>query len=139
VTSGVPHVTIRPAADLRSFLGRQRNPYTGVEYEVTLDHFVELEALEIERITRPERYFLLVRTGDEILDWRAAVSFYGGAYQYVAGGGTHGWEHNIPSAGHAPVAPRSSPTSWYTTPENIQHLAYVGVDQQIHELFFLIR
>jgi predicted esterase YcpF (UPF0227 family) len=83
---------IRPAADLRSFLGRQRNPYTGVEYEVTLDHFVELEALEIERITRPERYFLLVRTGDEILDWRAAVSFYGGAYQYVAGGGTHGWE-----------------------------------------------
>ena len=43
------------------------------------------------RITRPERYFLLVRTGDELLDWRKAVAFYAGAFQYVAGGGDHGW------------------------------------------------
>jgi predicted esterase YcpF (UPF0227 family) len=32
-----------------------------------------------------------VRTGDELLDWRKAVDFYSGAYQYVAGGGDHGW------------------------------------------------
>ena len=83
---------VRPAADLHPFLGRQRNPYTGVEYEITPAHFVELEALEIGRITRPDRYFLLVRTGDEILDWRVASAFYAGAYQYVAGGGSHGWE-----------------------------------------------
>ena len=83
---------VRPASDLRPFLGRQRNPYTGVEYEITPAHFAELEALEIGRITRPERYFLLLRTGDEVLDWRVASTFYAGAYQYVAGGGNHGWE-----------------------------------------------
>jgi predicted esterase YcpF (UPF0227 family) len=83
---------IRPAADLRPFLGRQRNPHTGVEYEITPAHFFELEALEIDRITRPERYLLLVRTGDEILDWRVASSYYAGAFQFVAGGGDHGWE-----------------------------------------------
>ena len=83
---------VRPAADLRPFLGLQRNPYTGVEYEITPAHFFELEALEIERITRPERYLLLVRTGDAILDWRVASAFYAGAFQYVAGGGDHGWE-----------------------------------------------
>ena len=83
---------IRPAADLRPFLGRQRNLHTGVEYDVTLAHFVELKALEVARITRPERYFLLVRTGDEILDWRVASMFYAGTFQYVAGGGDHGWE-----------------------------------------------
>ena len=83
---------IRPAADLRPFLGRQRNPHTGVDYDITLAHFVELEALEIERISQPERYFVLVRTGDELLDWRVAAAFYGGAFQYVAGGGNHGWE-----------------------------------------------
>jgi len=83
---------IRPAADLHPFLGRQRNPHTGVEYEITPAHFVELDALEVERITRPDRYFLLVRTGDEILDWRVASAFYAGAFQYVAGGGNHGWE-----------------------------------------------
>ena len=83
---------VRPAADLRPFLGRQRNPHTGVEYEITPAHFFELEALEIKRITRPERYLLLVRTGDAILDWRVASAFYAGAFQYVAGGGDHGWE-----------------------------------------------
>ena len=31
------------------------------------------------RITPAARYFLLVRTGDEVLDWREAVAFYGGA------------------------------------------------------------
>ena len=82
---------IRPFDDLRPFAGRQRNLYTGDEYDVTPAHFAELEELEVVRITRPERYFLLVRVGDELLDWRKAVEFYAGAFQYVAGGGDHGW------------------------------------------------
>jgi hypothetical protein len=44
----------------------------------------------------------------------------------------------VPSAGQVPVAPGTSPTSWYTTPENVQHLAYVGTDGLIHECFFFI-
>ncbi len=48
------------------------------------------------------------------------------------------WHHTVPSAGHVPVAPNTSPTSWYTTPENVQHIAYVGTDQQIHQCFFFI-
>jgi hypothetical protein len=53
-------------------------------------------------------------------------------------GGTRGWEHNVPGAGQATVAPGTSPTSWYTTPENVQHIAYVGTDHQIHQCFFFI-
>ena len=82
---------IRPYEDLRPYTGRQRNPYTGEEYDVTPEYFAELVALAVTRITRPERYFLLVRTGDELLDWREAVGFYARANQYVAGGGDHGW------------------------------------------------
>jgi hypothetical protein len=49
------------------------------------------------------------------------------------------WAHGIPGAvSDVPVAPGTSPTSWYTTPENVQHIAYVGTDQKIHELFFFI-
>src|SRR6266542_1049392 len=48
---------LRPYDDLASYVGPQRNLYTG----------------------------------DEVLDWRAAVAFYGGARQYVLGGGDHGW------------------------------------------------
>jgi predicted esterase YcpF (UPF0227 family) len=82
---------IRPHKDLRPFAGWQRNLYTGEEYEVTPVHFDELSSLAVSRITRAERYFLLVRTGDEILDWRESVAFYAGASQYIAGGGDHGW------------------------------------------------
>ncbi|MEO8305817.1 MAG: YqiA/YcfP family alpha/beta fold hydrolase [Betaproteobacteria bacterium] len=83
---------VRPWVDLKPFFGPQRNPYTGEAYEVTPAHFDELAALAVARITRPEHYFLLARTGDEVLDWRAAAAFYAGAFQYVASGGDHGWE-----------------------------------------------
>ncbi len=82
---------LRPHDDLRPYLGRQRNLYTGEEYEITTGHFDELRALRVAAITHPERYFLLVRTGDELLDWREAVAYYAGASQYVLGGGDHGW------------------------------------------------
>ena len=83
---------IRPHEDLRSHMGPQKNCHTGEEYELTRDHLAELAALASPRITRPERYFLLVRTGDEVLAWRDASAVYAGAYQYVKGGGDHGWE-----------------------------------------------
>jgi predicted esterase YcpF (UPF0227 family) len=91
---------VRPYASLESFLGPQRNLHTGEMYTLTSQHLAQLEALRVARITRPERYFLLVRSGDEVLDWREAVAYYAGAWQYVAGGGDHGWsdfEDEIPS------------------------------------------
>jgi len=83
---------IRPAETLGGRAGRQANLHTGEAYELTAAHFAELAALRVPRITRPVRYFLLVRSGDELLDWRDAVIHYAGASQHVAGGGNHGWE-----------------------------------------------
>jgi predicted esterase YcpF (UPF0227 family) len=83
---------IRPARSLASYLGPQRNPVTGEDYELTRDHFAELEAFEVVRITEPRRYFLLVQSGDELLDWREAVAFYAGAWQSVQGGGDHAFQ-----------------------------------------------
>ncbi len=82
---------IRPYEDLAPYAGTQTNLYTGEAFEVIEEHFAQLRALAVARITRPERYLLLVRSGDEVLDWREAVAFYRGAWQYVAGGGDHGW------------------------------------------------
>jgi uncharacterized protein len=82
---------IRPWEDLHAYRGTQQNVYTGETFEVTTAYFAELRALAVPRITRPDRYFLLVRTGDEVLPWNEAVAFYAGARQYVKGGGDHGW------------------------------------------------
>ncbi len=82
---------IRPYDDLRRYAGTQQNLHTGEAFELIDAHFAALRSLAVPRITRPERYFLLVRSGDEVLDWRAAVERYAGAHQYVLGGGDHGW------------------------------------------------
>ena len=80
---------VHPERDLAPWIGPQTNLHTGEAFEVTSEHFAELAALVVPRITRPERYFLLVEAGDEVLDYREAVVRYGGAWQYVHGGGDH--------------------------------------------------
>ena len=82
---------ISPWRDLRAYRGTQQNLYTGETFDLTTAYFAELRALAVPRITQPDRYFLLVRTGDEVLPWNEAVTFYAGARQYVKGGGDHGW------------------------------------------------
>ena len=47
----------------------------------------------VKRSPWSRRYFLLVQSGDEVLDWREAVAFYGGAWQSVQGGGDHAFQH----------------------------------------------
>ena len=80
---------VHPDRDLAPYLGAQRNPYTGEAYELTAEHFAELSAFKVARIARPQHYLLLVQTGDEVLDYRVAVAFYAGAWQFVRGGGDH--------------------------------------------------
>lgn len=92
---GLQAVLINPAVTpyrlLAPLLGPQRNFYTGETYELTARHLTELQALEVEAL-HPERYFLLVQTGDEVLDYREAVARYTGARQCVIAGGNHGFQ-----------------------------------------------
>ncbi len=81
-TQGGKAVLINPAIDphvgLSAYLGTQRNLYTGEAYELTREHLEQWRALYVPRIT-PERYLLLVETGDEVLDYRRAVERYAAA------------------------------------------------------------
>ena len=72
-------------------LGPQQNYYTGETYDLTAQHLTELQALEVDAI-HPTHYFLLVQTGDEVLDYRDAVARYAGAKQIVMPGGNHGFQ-----------------------------------------------
>jgi len=79
---------IDPHVGLRAYLGTQKNLYSGETYELTERHLDEWRALYVPNIT-PERYLLVVETGDEVLDYRRAVSRYAGAEQVVVPGGDH--------------------------------------------------
>ena len=81
---------VRPHELLRGLLGPQKNLFTDAAYDLTAQHLDEWQSLEMATIT-PERYFLLTRSGDEVLDYRLAVEKYRGARQWVIEGGDHGF------------------------------------------------
>ncbi|ENO84544.1 YqiA/YcfP family alpha/beta fold hydrolase [Thauera linaloolentis] len=88
-------VLVNPAVvaplSLEAYIGPQENLYTGERFEFTQQHIDVLRALDVPAITRPERYWLLAETGDEVLDYRHAVRKYAGARQTVLEGGDHGF------------------------------------------------
>jgi hypothetical protein len=88
-------VLINPAViasmSLRDYVGRQENLYTGEAFDFTEAHIAQLAAIEVPAITRPQRYLLMLETGDESLDYRQAVAKYEGARQIVHQGGDHGF------------------------------------------------
>ena len=79
---------VRPYIGLEACLGTQKNLHTGVEYQLTREHLAQWRALEAPRID-PERYLLLLETGDEVLDWREAALRYEGARMAIRDGGDH--------------------------------------------------
>lgn len=91
--SGCRAVVINPAVHPQNhfarYLGPQANLYTGERFDLTREHVDELAALDPPAITRPGRYWLLVETGDEVLDYREALAYYAGACQSVVQGGDH--------------------------------------------------
>jgi uncharacterized protein len=82
---------VRPYEGLRAFLGPQKNLYSGEGYELTQRHLDELRGLDVDQPTRMARYYLMVTTGDEVLDYRVAVQKYAGAKQLIVPGSDHGF------------------------------------------------
>jgi len=80
---------VAPERDLASQLGRHPVFSSDQTIELTADHLAELRAADTPRITRPERYFLIAATGDEVLDWTAMVAKYAGCRQRVIEGSDH--------------------------------------------------
>lgn len=77
---GWPAVLLNPAIvpqrDLSAFLGEQPLWHGGGSIVVEPRHLDELRALGVASITRPERYYLIAATGDEVLDYREMLAHY---------------------------------------------------------------
>ncbi|MGH8677636.1 MAG: YqiA/YcfP family alpha/beta fold hydrolase [Burkholderiales bacterium] len=82
---------IRPQTGLRAYLGAQQNLYSGENYTLTEEHLAHLAAIYLPNLKQHPRYLLLQSTGDEVLDWREAVSRYAGCRQIIVNGSDHGF------------------------------------------------
>jgi predicted esterase YcpF (UPF0227 family) len=80
---------VDPLKDLDKHVGVTSAWHSDEPFEFKREYIDELAGLRVARITRPERYFLLAATGDEVLDYRDMVAHYAGAHQHVIEGSDH--------------------------------------------------
>lgn len=73
--------------DLGLFLGEHTHFHSGERFAFTPEHAAQLLAQVVE--PTPDRYLLLLETGDEVLDYRHALEHYAGSRRIVLAGGDH--------------------------------------------------
>ena len=80
---------VRPHELLQKYLGENSNYYTAEKWILDQSHIEYFRQLFVDEITEPERYLLLLQTGDETLDYREAVSRYSDCPAIIEQGGSH--------------------------------------------------
>ena len=80
---------VHPEIDLGAHIG-EGFAYDGeTPFEFKPEYLDQLAALKVIAITKPQRYFLLAATGDEVLDWRQMRDHYLGAKHHIIEGSDH--------------------------------------------------
>jgi predicted esterase YcpF (UPF0227 family) len=91
---GCKAVVLNPAV----MAARELAPHVGMmtaydsnePFDFRKEYIDELHSLQVKKISKPSRYFLIAAKGDELLDWREMVDFYAGVKQLVLEGSDHG-------------------------------------------------
>lgn len=81
---------VEAARDLATQVGEHRMYHSDAPFVFLPAYVDELAALHVPRITRPDRYFLVAATGDEVLDWQEMRDRYAGCRQRIVQGSDHG-------------------------------------------------
>ena len=87
-------IVLNPAV----YAARELEPHVGMmtaydseePFDFKAEYIDQLQVLQVNRISNPERYFLIAAKGDELLDWREMAAFYPGAKQLILEGSDHG-------------------------------------------------
>lgn len=83
---------VRPWLGRDYLLGRQRNFHTGEEYDFEQHHVDAFVQGEVDPLPEPGRLWVLLQTGDEVLDHRHALDKYRDCRLTVEQGGDHAFQ-----------------------------------------------
>ena len=83
---------VHPHLLLRQHLGRYYHPVRAEHYQVDASHLPILAAQQVSSLQQPQQYLVFLQTGDEVLDYRQALSFYADCHLDVTEGGDHGYQ-----------------------------------------------
>jgi predicted esterase YcpF (UPF0227 family) len=90
---------VRPYEHLRAQVGVRVDHGTGQPVQIRPEYLDELRGLETGPVTRPQRYFLVAATGDEVLDYREMLERYAGCPTLLVPGSDHAlsdFERHLP-------------------------------------------
>lgn len=87
-------IVLNPAV----YAARELEPHVGMmtaydseePFDFKAEYIDQLRALQVNKISNPERYFLIAAKGDELLNWKEMAAFYPGAKQLILEGSDHG-------------------------------------------------
>ncbi|MES0327784.1 MAG: YqiA/YcfP family alpha/beta fold hydrolase [Gammaproteobacteria bacterium] len=89
---------VRPHVLLQKYLGENKNYNTAETWIFDGSHIEQLRKMDVEAITHPERYLLMLQKGDETLDYRQALDKYKDCPLLLEEDGDHsfvGFENHI--------------------------------------------
>ena len=84
---------VRPWLGREYLLGEQANFHTGEKHVMRQQDIDNFANYGVAAISRPENIWVLLQTGDEVLDYRQAVDFYRGCRVTVEEGGDHSFQN----------------------------------------------
>lgn len=91
-----PAVLVNPAvaphALLDDYLGEHQDCH-GTRFELTPRHLATLRSFHRPQLRTDERYLVLLQTGDEVLDYRQAATYYADFEVVIEQGGDHRFQH----------------------------------------------
>lgn len=82
---------VKPFELFDDFLGEQFNPYTNETYILKPQDKQDVAEFDTPVILNPDRFYVLLQTGDEVLDYRQALSKYHCCKMLLEAGGDHGF------------------------------------------------
>ena len=85
--------SVKPFETLMPYLGENKFYFDDGCWEFNESHIQQLKEMYVEEITDAKRYFVLLQTGDETLDYREAESKNKNGHCIVEQGGDHSFTH----------------------------------------------
>ncbi len=84
---------VRPYEWMLEYLGVNANYHTGERYQLEQRHVDAVKSLDVPGLQNIANYWVLLQTGDEVLDYRLAESRYSGCRMTIEQGGDHSFQH----------------------------------------------
>ena len=83
---------IPPLGDFEMYLGENENYSTGEKFIITPEDIRYIRKMSYKKYSNAENTYVLLESGDEVLNYKETAKYFSGSYLDVIYGGSHSYE-----------------------------------------------